>query len=739
MFAHRQPRQDLHNVDGHSPGSNWTLFPPAEDASLFWDEESDTLWLRFNFLQIFLEPTRFVRSFCHTCFFCLCSEARRFLRWQWSVVCFHVFIHFLRLCSYRHLFGSNMAPLHFSLSAACPNIVPTLVDRAVNATMLADFRQDPGPCDFFEGVDFVASSNVSGRDAGGQMVSAASKKACCSACQTAGPETCAVAVWVDAPANECWMKTELQSQGGGYRTGLRPTRWACSPSSNKAVGHSNSMNKSSALCTPHLQAYFDYDEAVVLGTNGRNNPLFRRHSAPKVNLGDPHASIFNSSAPSSDRIAHRKVPSATEAPQSFYALEWLYPAVTKRVDLGTGTVDSPHIAAPPAQRLSRALPDDFRALHGGSSRLVFLPPETFSDGQSVHPELTSSLSLGAGEFLGIGHLHRGGVNTSLARWGHHYNHFFFTVHAQTGALLRISTEFCFAALAQRLTKQSNVCEVIQFASTLSLEDSGTNAASSNRHEYTLLPSPSAQILVSYGVNDCEAAILKLDLWTEVLPLLKPLDNTHVAKPLQPQQSILHRQASARATIALSTLLPKLRVQLRGKAIIPPSQAFEEYFRNASAWSDCARKICMHHGGVFANPLNSAGDSTKRDQNATMKCVEDLFERETDWNHLSPSLGAMLLQASVDPQDTLVTPPVNGDGARSDNVAWLDVLGLNPGTPGLVANQWMPRALVFLGSLFESALSQAMYWACQSTETSPLEHRSGRAQHLLCLQTVCFML
>lgn len=643
-----------------------------------------------------------------------------------------------------------MAPLHFSLSASCPHIVAALVDHAVNMTMLADSRQEPGPCDFFEGVDFVASSNFSGRNnAGAQMVYSASKEACCSACQAAGPETCAVAVWVDAPVNECWMKTTLQSQGGGYRTGLQPTRWACSPWNNNGVDHRDSMMKSSALCKPQLQSYFDYDEAIALGTNGRNNPIFRR-SVPKDNLDDPHARIFNSSLPTSySTSSDRSFSSAAEFSRSFYALEWLYPAVTKRVDLGTGTVDPPQIAAPlPAQRLSRALPDDFRTLHGGSSRLVFLPPGTFTDGYFVPPVLNSSMSRGVpvGEFLGIGHLHRGGVNTSLARWGHHYNHFFYTVHAQTGALLRVSTEFCFAALAQRLSKQSGVCEVIQFASTLSLEDSGNKSASASRHESTLLPSPLAQVLVSYGVNDCEAAILKLDLWTEVLPLLKPLHESHVGKPpLQPQHPIDNKQEAARAmAIArLATLQPKLRVQLRGKAIVPPSQAFEGYFRNSSAWVDCARKVCMHHGGVFANPSKSVGgtrSSTSHDQYATTKCVEGLFERETDWNHLSSALGAMLVQASVDPQGVLANPTtMNGDGTSSVSAAWLRALGLDPGKPeaGLVAEQWTPRALVLVGNLFESSTSQAMYWACQSTETSPQDHRGERAQHMLCLQTVCF--
>ena len=30
----------------------WHTFPPAEDATLFWDERKDEVWLRFNFLQV---------------------------------------------------------------------------------------------------------------------------------------------------------------------------------------------------------------------------------------------------------------------------------------------------------------------------------------------------------------------------------------------------------------------------------------------------------------------------------------------------------------------------------------------------------------------------------------------------------------------------------------------------------------------------------------------------------------
>ena len=88
------------------------------------------------------------------------------------------------------------------------------------------------------------------------------------------------------------------------------------------------------------------------------------------------------------------------------------------------------------------------------------------------------------------------------RWGYRYTHFFYTVDPRPPySILALSSEWCIASV-----QDPSDCESIQFAGGLSLRDA--------------TDSSSTEIVLSYGVNDCEAklAILKLDrVWRMLRP------------------------------------------------------------------------------------------------------------------------------------------------------------------------------------------------------------------------------
>ena len=118
--------------------------------------------------------------------------------------------------------------------------------------------------------------------------------------------------------------------------------------------------------------------------------------------------------------------------------------------------------------------------------------------------------------LGIGHLHHGqGYCLQMAakgkscgrvpkffrskiRWGFRYTHFFYTVDPRPPfGILAIAPEFCIAS-----HQDPNDCETIQFAGGLALQGDD-------------------RLVVSYGVNDCEAKVGTI-LVDRVWGMLEPL-------------------------------------------------------------------------------------------------------------------------------------------------------------------------------------------------------------------------
>ena len=98
-----------------------------------------------------------------------------------------------------------------------------------------------------------------------------------------------------------------------------------------------------------------------------------------------------------------------------------------------------------------------------------------------------------GWLVGVGHLHRGHRDTlmgrplprKLAYFGHHYTHFFYALDAAPPFAVRaVSGEWCIGD-----------CEVIQYVSGMARTGGGGGE----------------ELLLSFGVNDCEARVARLPL------------------------------------------------------------------------------------------------------------------------------------------------------------------------------------------------------------------------------------
>ena len=133
-------------------------------------------------------------------------------------------------------------------------------------------------------------------------------------------------------------------------------------------------------------------------------------------------------------------------------------------------------------------------------------------------------------YLGIGHLHRGegASNRHLFRrrqegplpwkgvkglrrkqpfaFGFRYTHFFYVLEPRPPfAVLGASPEFCIAA-----AQDADDCESVQFVSGLALDKNASSGAL--RGDQSPRTGPNTSLLLSYGVNDCEARLgtLKMD-------------------------------------------------------------------------------------------------------------------------------------------------------------------------------------------------------------------------------------
>ncbi|KAL7573349.1 hypothetical protein ACA910_011711 [Epithemia clementina (nom. ined.)] len=122
------------------------------------------------------------------------------------------------------------------------------------------------------------------------------------------------------------------------------------------------------------------------------------------------------------------------------------------------------------------------------------------------------------EYLGIAHFHRPNDRepNPYARFGHHYTHAFYTIPATTPSMYQslatLSQEFVLPAASAPPPLQD--AEIIQFISGL---------------EYD---ATTKEIVLAYGINDCEGAVMRLDYETVVKPLLKavppPLESSSSA-------------------------------------------------------------------------------------------------------------------------------------------------------------------------------------------------------------------
>jgi hypothetical protein len=175
-----------------------------------------------------------------------------------------------------------------------------------------------------------------------------------------------------------------------------------------------------------------------------------------------------------------------------HALTWVDPVTVEVVDT-TPMIHRKDAKArrSPKRRLeqstARSAQKHKSHIHGTNAFMVPLPVSTASrDRQSR-------------EFLGVAHFHRPNDRkpNEYARFGHHYTHAFYTVSsdstsldASTFWLSGLSSEFVLPAI-----HAPDNAEIIQFVSGL---------------EYN---PETKQVILAYGINDCEAAVTTLDLST----------------------------------------------------------------------------------------------------------------------------------------------------------------------------------------------------------------------------------
>lgn len=164
--------------------------------------------------------------------------------------------------------------------------------------------------------------------------------------------------------------------------------------------------------------------------------------------------------------------------------------------------------------------------------------------------LISSPPLLPGMLLGIAHVYRGRGSEKTegaAQWdphamrgwknfkppfqfGYDYTHFFYSLSSKPPhQLLATSAEFCLSAVAANGSLDSRDCESIQFISGLRLRVPSARAA--RRSAKTGQP----EVLLSFGVNDCEARVAAVPLAT-VQQMLVPVAAPAAACPSPPPPS-----------------------------------------------------------------------------------------------------------------------------------------------------------------------------------------------------------
>lgn len=119
----------------------------------------------------------------------------------------------------------------------------------------------------------------------------------------------------------------------------------------------------------------------------------------------------------------------------------------------------------------------------------------------------------------------GRQQSDYARHGHHYTHAFFTIKLLNKGsseaeekyyLSRISNEFVFSVASGMNIEKSSATDIIQFASGLDLLGSDIDG----------------KLLISYGINDCEAASISLNMKLVQELLIQVPDGSEVGDLMQ---------------------------------------------------------------------------------------------------------------------------------------------------------------------------------------------------------------
>ncbi|GAX22184.1 hypothetical protein FisN_19Lh244 [Fistulifera solaris] len=179
-----------------------------------------------------------------------------------------------------------------------------------------------------------------------------------------------------------------------------------------------------------------------------------------------------------------------ESEEQLRALTWVDPVTIIDIDTTPGATNKNKRRKLAAEHKSH--------IHGTNGFMVEIPSSEEEE------EVT---------FLGVAHFHRPNdrKENPYARFGHHYTHAFYTVRKDQ--LVGLSPEF---VLPSKYDEDDG--EVIQFLSGL---------------EYD---APRNEVVIAYGINDCEAAVEVVDLQV-ILQFLRPVsDGQQVVDFMMPLKS-----------------------------------------------------------------------------------------------------------------------------------------------------------------------------------------------------------
>jgi hypothetical protein len=211
------------------------------------------------------------------------------------------------------------------------------------------------------------------------------------------------------------------------------------------------------------------------------------------------------------------------------SLTWVDPVTVVAVDT------TPHVVARKKKHQAR-LPREFLAgadsASGTHARQARRSRRLGSGTKKSHAHGTNGFMVHLperGVFLGVAHFHRPHDRkpNPYARFGHHYTHALYTVSdAPPYRLVSLSAEFVLPRASAESDENgvaSDDAEIIQFASGLEVVG--------GEHEDG---DGDGMLLISYGINDCEAAIVRVSVGYVLRDLLRPVEaGTQVVDVMQP--------------------------------------------------------------------------------------------------------------------------------------------------------------------------------------------------------------